>query len=147
MSGGGKPRGKHRGAKYAVVGILLIAILFVLVNGTLFILGLGGISIPPVQAAGNDIGMTLNVPNESYVPINGRIVTHVYDASTGQLLGVGGNSFNLQPNAVTPVAISVPMNGAALASDPVKVTMDYYVGAYGYTLPFPYSVSVTLPPI
>lgn len=146
MSGPKKTKGRHRAAKYTVFAILFLLILFGVVNGTLFILGLGGVNIPPAQLTSGNIGMTLNVPNQSFVPINGRIVTHVYDATTGQLLGTGDNPYNLAPDAVTPVSISIPMNSNAISNNPIKVTMDYYIGAYGYTVPYPYSVSVTLPP-
>lgn len=142
-----KPKGKHRAARYTLYVIFTLVVLFVVVNGGLFLLGLGSISIPPAQAMGSDVGMTLNVPNDSFVPINGRIVTNVYDAATGQLLGSGDSTFNLPPSAVSPVTISVPMQAGGISNDPIRVTMDYYVGAYGFVLPFPIrGADVTLPP-
>ncbi len=138
-----KPKKKHRARRivYALVGIV---VLFIVVNVTLFILGLNGISFQPAQSVGSNITITLNVPNDGFVPIDGRIVTNIYDANTGQLVGSSDSPFHLIPSRVSPVRITMAISGSP--SDQLRVTMDYYLGAYGVVLPFPIrAADVTIP--
>jgi hypothetical protein len=142
-----KPKGKHRAAKYTLYFVFTLVVMLTVLNGGLFVLGLSSIAFPTAQATGNNIGMTLSVPNESFVPINGRVVTSVYDATTGELLGSGDNSFYLAARSTGPVTLSIPMQSTNASGHPIRVTMDYYVGAYGFTLPWPIrGADVTLPP-
>ncbi len=127
-----------------IYALVFIVALFMIVNGTLFIVGLAGISISPATSSGSSISMTLEVPNESLVPMDGRIVTHVYDAHTNQLIGSSDNPFHLKPAQASPVRISMAITGSP--SDQIRVSMDYYIGAYGVVLPFPIrAADITLP--
>lgn len=125
---------RRRAAKYTIVAVILVLVVWVAVNGALLVASLTGITIPPSQAQGNALSLVLEVPNHSYVPIQGRVVTNVYDSGTGSLIGSGNNSFALQPGTVNPVTISVQITQKT--SNPIRITMDYYIGAYGVNLPF-----------
>ena len=139
-----KPVKRHTRLKYASV-IAGLLILFVAANGALFVQGLGGISFSPASSVGKNIQFVLSVPNGSYVPVDGRVVTRVYDPYTKQLLASADNRFHMAPSATSLVQISMPYTPGP--SDQTRVTMYYYIGAFGAYLPFPVrAVDLTVSP-
>jgi len=134
----------RRALKYAIGGILGIIVAIFAVDAALFTSGLAATSISPGQTSGNTISITLQVPNNGFIPIDGKIKIQVHDAVTGQLIGSGSNSFSLVPGRANPVTISLPIT--AITQNPVKVRVDYEIGILGVLVPLPGTeVTMALP--
>ena len=115
--------------------------MLVLVNGGLFVLGLGSISFGPGGSSAGGSAVTLAVPNDSFVPLQGKILTQFYD-STGSLVGNDTAPFDLLPRTVNPVTIDLNMPSQVQGNIVIKMTFD--IGVLGYYVPIS-AGSVTLP--
>jgi hypothetical protein len=130
--------------KYLVIGIVIIIVALIAINAALFVTGLAGITISPTQPSGNTIRVNLEVPNRSFIPIQGEVRTQVFDSITGRTIGSGNDTFKLEPGKANPVAINVQI--AESTQNPIKLKMDYSLMLFGVLIHIT-STEVTMPPL